>query len=360
MPITVVTSGVSASQLQVHLSPLAELGAMLHAIIRADHHSRSRTIQHRAHADSEPGLVAMTRRFAPLYGALRARFFLPLDVPTGGESDLAKGIARIGRLSVPEFVAMCAEPISEQARDVDHDVLLDDPAARAVFLKRVERISIARTEVAHDLLDDPERVRAQVQEFLAAAAERWLSDEWREHRPLLATEATQRRAELSRYGLDVLARISPTALRYRDPDRVVYDKVNHAIVTVHDRPVVLVPSYHTSMHLIIKHDAGWPIVIQYEAAAPRRTSYVDVTRRIAALQDPARMRICRFIQRQPRSTSDLSLSTGLATPQVSRHLRALREAGLVTSTRQGKVVYYSLDVDAVRRLGDDIFVSLLR
>ncbi|WP_078603107.1 MULTISPECIES: ArsR family transcriptional regulator [unclassified Streptomyces] len=49
----------------------------------------------------------------------------------------------------------------------------------------------------------------------------------------------------------------------------------------------------------------------------------------------------------------------MTSPQVSRHLRKLREAGLVLTHWEGTAVYYRLDTDAIGRLGPDLLVGLL-
>lgn len=50
----------------------------------------------------------------------------------------------------------------------------------------------------------------------------------------------------------------------------------------------------------------------------------------------------------------------MAPPQVSRHLRKLREAGLVLAERNGRLVYYTLDADAIRMLGVDLEMAMRR
>ena len=47
---------------------------------------------------------------------------------------------------------------------------------------------------------------------------------------------------------------------------------------------------------------------------------------------------------------DLSQITGLAMPTVSHHLRKLREQGLVTSRREGKLVFYRLEGEDAKAL----------
>ena len=46
--------------------------------------------------------------------------------------------------------------------------------------------------------------------------------------------------------------------------------------------------------------------------------------------------------------------------QVSRHLRVLREVGLVSIERRGRLVFYRLNGHEVTALGQDVMDSLLR
>ncbi|WP_346138383.1 metalloregulator ArsR/SmtB family transcription factor [Streptomyces coeruleofuscus] len=62
--------------------------------------------------------------------------------------------------------------------------------------------------------------------------------------------------------------------------------------------------------------------------------------------------------RHPAATAELAARLGMTSPQVSRHLRHLREAGLVLTHREGTAVYYGLNTEAMGRLGPDLLVGL--
>jgi DNA-binding transcriptional ArsR family regulator len=61
-----------------------------------------------------------------------------------------------------------------------------------------------------------------------------------------------------------------------------------------------------------------------------------------ALADPVRFRIVEALRKGPRYVSDLVAELGESQPNVSRHLKALRESGLVGSSREGKWVRYAV------------------
>jgi len=64
---------------------------------------------------------------------------------------------------------------------------------------------------------------------------------------------------------------------------------------------------------------------------------------LAALADPTRRRIVELLAEGERSAGDLASQFSGARPGVSRHLRILREHGLVRSRVDGRRRVYSLD-----------------
>jgi DNA-binding transcriptional ArsR family regulator len=50
---------------------------------------------------------------------------------------------------------------------------------------------------------------------------------------------------------------------------------------------------------------------------------------LAALADPHRRRVVDLLSRRPRPAGELARELGLSPPAMSRHLRTLRESGLV-------------------------------
>ena len=65
------------------------------------------------------------------------------------------------------------------------------------------------------------------------------------------------------------------------------------------------------------------------------------------LADPNRIMILYTLDQSPHNVTELSNELNMSQPMVSRHLKVLRERGMVTSQRNGTVVVYSL---ADRRL----------
>src|SRR5436190_17682764 len=77
----------------------------------------------------------------------------------------------------------------------------------------------------------------------------------------------------------------------------------------------------------------------------------ELAARFKALADPTRVAIVnRLAAADEVCVCDLNASFELSQPTVSHHLRILREAGLVESTRRGTWAFYRLVPEAVDAL----------
>jgi len=93
------------------------------------------------------------------------------------------------------------------------------------------------------------------------------------------------------------------------------------------------------------HHAHEPI----PAALPQDT-LSNVTDFFKVLGDETRMRLVLALGESERCVSDLAESLDMTTSAVSHQLRALRNAGLVRSRREGKNIYYALDDEHVEEI----------
>lgn len=68
---------------------------------------------------------------------------------------------------------------------------------------------------------------------------------------------------------------------------------------------------------------------------------------IRLLGDPLRVQIITLLAEGPACTCHLVADTGAKQPNISNHLRVLRDAGLVTAEPRGRFTYYRLIPDAI-------------
>ena len=77
-----------------------------------------------------------------------------------------------------------------------------------------------------------------------------------------------------------------------------------------------------------------------------------------ALSDETRLRLIERLRAGEQCVCDLTDSLETAQSRLSFHLKVLKDAGLVTDRRDGRWVYYALDLAALDALLD--FLSGLR
>jgi len=78
--------------------------------------------------------------------------------------------------------------------------------------------------------------------------------------------------------------------------------------------------------------------------------YHAIGRVAAALGSAGRLQLLEFVAQGERSVDALAAMTGLSVANTSKHLQALRQAGLVSARKEGVRVYYALAGDDVSLL----------
>ena len=75
---------------------------------------------------------------------------------------------------------------------------------------------------------------------------------------------------------------------------------------------------------------------------------------LQAIADPVRLSILRQLASSPGSVCacDFTECCTVSQPTVSHHLKVLRDAGVVTTNRQGTYIYYRLAPDFAKRWRD--------
>ncbi|MBE9373646.1 helix-turn-helix transcriptional regulator [Saccharopolyspora sp. HNM0983] len=95
------------------------------------------------------------------------------------------------------------------------------------------------------------------------------------------------------------------------------------------------------------HGRDRPVGRLDEAAA------TQVASTLQALATPSRLRILTELRHDPMQVTSLAEAVGMEQSAVSHQLRLLRNLGLVTGTRSGRTIVYSLYDDHVAQLLDE-------
>jgi len=353
MSVVIVLEGVGPDRFTVTVSPLAELAASLHVLTEHTHHAEHAPWAGRVALTAPPAFRSGLRRFAPLWTALRWRAFYP---------GLGGAAAPLTGLALDRFAELTAYTCASGYSGFDFSRLRHDPTQATALRRAASRLPEPHLGLAEDLLRDPEALRADILGFLDLCRRVYFNELWTETEPILTRAAHRMRRRLADSGpTAALLSLSPSTARLAasatGPARVVFDKVHHAVISPARTPVLLIPTRYGAPHLLVKNEPGLPPVVHFPVEAPE----VGVTlarSRLLALTDPRRVQLCRLIARQAMTTADLADRLSMTRPQVSRHLRVLRDLGLVQVERNGRYVHYGLDLAAVERIGRDAATAL--
>ncbi len=108
----------------------------------------------------------------------------------------------------------------------------------------------------------------------------------------------------------------------------------------------------------LPHDHG-PAGGHAAAHMPSAQALFPVSQTLRLLGDATRLRIFWLLCHCRECVVNISAIMDMSSPAVSHHLKQLRDAGLIVSSRQGKEVYYAAADTQTARLLHDMMEQLL-
>src|SRR5207253_11270838 len=85
----------------------------------------------------------------------------------------------------------------------------------------------------------------------------------------------------------------------------------------------------------------------YISPMPRATTTSDAFNAVA---EPRRREILTYLAARERPVGEIVVGLGMEQPSVSKHLRVLRDVGLVRVRRNGRHIFYRTNAEAIRPL----------
>ena len=79
----------------------------------------------------------------------------------------------------------------------------------------------------------------------------------------------------------------------------------------------------------------------------KELSRLSLQNTLKALSDPIRRDILNLLKQGRMSAGDISSRFDVTAASISRHLSVLKEADLIRDTREGKFIYYDLNVSVL-------------
>ncbi|NUR31835.1 MAG: winged helix-turn-helix transcriptional regulator [Catenulispora sp.] len=361
MTLRIDITGLPPDRVRFAASPLAELASMLHGLAATDHHPELATWATTVRAALPPELTERLQEAEFLWRSSRADFL----VPAHPRRTLREELDDVDHLDDETYVTSALITTCGSNRlTFPGRSPLADPAARDRALDLAQARGAAQEAFAERLLADPSAVRARVRQTLEWCAEAFFDAAWPTALPQINTDIRHKTDLRERQGLAAaLAAVSSMVRLEPNGNAIVLDKLQDNTTTARDAGVTFIPSLYGHPHLVAVHAAGWHPVVQYPVArdaSPQAVPLDTMQLRLEALAHPVRLRLVRTLARGPHTTSELAHAWDLTAPEVSRHLAALRRAGLLTTERRGRYVHYQLDLSATTSLGTDLLAAVLR
>jgi DNA-binding transcriptional ArsR family regulator len=348
MPIAIAgLRALPAGQPRTVVSPLVELGSALHVLADPAHH-RADGWAAGVRESLSPSLRARTSEWAWTCQAIRAAPFLST---TESPTDFDTELERLRDEPPRRLSTRLLRPISRTG-----DLAVARRWSRSRGPETADRVDT--------LIDRPADGVAEFLDFLAESWTAWFAEEWDRVEPLLHGRSRGLRRQLT--GADDIARtmasLDPSIKATAGGGGVTIAKVQNVRHDVSKRGLAIAFSVFVRPHLYVGNVPGQPLLLICPAEpSPVRTApMTDVVARADALAHPGRLEVARAIATEPRTAGEISALWGMDQTLVNRHLRSLASAGLARTTRRGRFVQYGLDLDAVRGLGDELALLLLR
>jgi DNA-binding transcriptional ArsR family regulator len=232
-------------------------------------------------------------------------------------------------------------------------------AARTIALERSATFGARARATAAILFDEPSVFAADLAGLLHAYSEEVFEREWRRLEETLARSIAEANGTLARGDAWLVLGRLPANCRVASDELFVDLPHEHAVDASSERPLVLIPSFFAWPHLVVNCDGPWPLAIAYTAPpfareAEPRIPPADLVTTMRALADDSRLRILKLIAERPRTSQELEPLVGLSRAGLSKALRRLAEAGLISGKREGFYVVYSLEPARVRAVTPEL------
>jgi ArsR family transcriptional regulator len=97
------------------------------------------------------------------------------------------------------------------------------------------------------------------------------------------------------------------------------------------------------------------LTVEVKRRMPGNETLEELARFFKVLSDATRVKILCALLRSEMCVCDLAHVLGMSQSSVSHQLRLLKDNRVARSRREGKIIYYSLDDEHIRKIFDDGF-----
>ncbi|MGQ4382765.1 DUF5937 family protein [Streptomyces sp. SAS_270] len=238
---------------------------------------------------------------------------------------------------------MFLDPLSRGLED-GLETVLSTPGARvrAELDHRIPSV-LPPSTWARRLVDQDRQAWQELERALRSAYDGLLAEPWARVQAAFDAERAWRTRLLAEHGIrTALAGLGPGG--HWDGTTLIYDSPDDIQATLTGHGVTLLPStLWTGRPLFAVHDDA-PSIIVYEAAAPlpllTEPRSEPAHGPLAALLGRTRAAALELLTKE-RTTTDVARELDISKSSASEHTKALRDARLITTHRDGKAVWHT-------------------
>jgi len=350
---------VDSDRVVVGVSPMSEACTSLHVLL----HPWAHPLQHpwvREMRSLRADLKRDVRAWGFVYDSAAPDCFLPPNARS--ELTFDASLELLEAMEPQRAVYELVRPFFFYSQPASADIeALEDPKVHEFIRSRVDRYFPECRELLELALADPAELQRRAVAFLRRYWRESFAETWAELEPRLRAEAEELRAEVSAGRL--FERLEPFRAELRTDARTGLlerqSRHEHEVEVTRERPLLLLPSAYVWPHVRVNCDPPWPLALILPASfvaadAQRAPAPQPLVSALKAAADPVRLQVLRLVTQRPRTTEELAPLVGLSVSGLSKHLRALTDAELVTSTRDGWYVLYSADRARVAALSAEL------
>ena len=254
------------------------------------------------------------------------------------------------RGSVPDFLTPPPRVPAPRFRDQLDEIRATPPEQVAEELRRCHRTLTGKAQGAVDtMLTDPAAARDLLARQIQAAWERLVAPFWPGIQAVLDADVAYRSRQLTDHGLRPVLEAIDARITWSDGAILVNDG-SDVTVGLRGRGLVLMPSAYLWPAIAAIVDEPWQPTIAYPARGIASLWQQDAPPPDVLVRLLGRTRATLLVRLdRPASTAALAALHGLSPSGTSKHLIAMRDAGLITGTRYGHEIRY-----ARTQLGTDL------
>ena len=242
--------------------------------------------------------------------------------------------------------------------DMRGPAMVHDPHYRAEAAAAAAAADPDRGALVRSVLDDPAAVRDRLSGLLERYWEAAFAQEWARLLPRIEAEATDGARALVARGVEGLVdELLPEGRWDQSTSQIVVDRTWEGSCDVVARGGLLfVPTVYGWPRVLMELGEPWTPAVFLPLRDLRQPEVVHqsdhvVADGLRALGDETRLQIARLVAEQPRSTKEIAEILRLSDSAISRHLKILEGAGVVTKARDGYFVLYGLRAERIGELG---------